>query len=285
MLPTLSRKVPSGAFVELRNARSYHEICAKGKTEKEAKFLIVSGVSLANCTFGQTALPRVDKGKKRVLACAANFDGRARLLDLDMEAVLDQPVLVLNRLWQAVNTCSVRRAFTLLYRGHAQVVSNDGRNYLTHDFLSWRDFSKENPEPEMVRTISVSIRVPKIIVLLLFERLPKKEVKFTRHNVFERDRNTCQYCGAIFERSDLNLDHVLPRDRGGQTTWENIVCSCIPCNTRKGNKLPHEAGMQLIRKPKRPRWRPFVNITFSRHQHDSWKHFLDLAYWNVELGE
>jgi Restriction endonuclease len=131
-----------------------------------------------------------------------------------MEVILDQPVLVLNRLWQAVNTCSVRRAFKLVYRGHAQVVSTDGRNnFLTHDFLSWRDFSQANPEPEMVRTISVSIRIPRIIVLLLFERLPKKEVKFTRHNVFERDRNMCQYCGREFDRKDLNLDHVLPRDR------------------------------------------------------------------------
>jgi 5-methylcytosine-specific restriction endonuclease McrA len=83
----------------------------------------------------------------------------------------------------------------------------------------------------------------------------------------------------------LNLDHIMPRDRGGQTNWENIVCSCIPCNTRKGNRLPHEAGMALIRKPKRPRWRPFVNISVSNHPHESWRHFLDIAYWNVELGE
>lgn len=203
-----------------------------------------------------------------------------------MECALDQPVLVLNRLWQAVNTCTVRRAFTLLCQGHAHVVATDGgSNFQTHDFESWRDFSETNPEPEMVHTISLKIRVPRIIVLLLFERLPKKEVKFTRHNVFERDKNTCQYCGKLFERTDLNLDHVLPRDRGGQTTWENVVCSCIPCNTRKGNRLPHEAGMLLIRKPKRPKWRPFVNISFSTRHHESWKHFLDLAYWNVELGD
>jgi len=203
-----------------------------------------------------------------------------------MDSVLDQPVLVLNRLWQAVNTCSVRRAFTLLYQGHAQVVSTDEeRNFFTHDFNSWQDLSRLNPEPEMVKTISINIRVPRIIVLLLFERLPKKEVKFTRHNVFERDKNTCQYCGKTLDRRDLNLDHVLPRDRGGQTTWENIVCSCIPCNTRKRNRLPHEAQMHLIRKPKRPKWRPFVHITFTPNHHDSWKHFLDLAYWNVELGD
>jgi len=203
-----------------------------------------------------------------------------------MEMLLEQPVLVLNRLWQAVNTCSVRRAFTLLYQGHAQVVAqDDSNNFLTHDFQSWQDLSSLEPEKEMIKTISLSVRIPRVIVLLLFDRLPKKEVKFTRHNVFERDSNTCQYCGIVFDRTDLNLDHVLPREKGGLTTWENIVCSCIPCNTKKGNRLPHQVGMQLIRKPKRPKWRPFVNISVSTHYHDSWKHFLDLAYWNVELGD
>jgi 5-methylcytosine-specific restriction endonuclease McrA len=124
-----------------------------------------------------------------------------------------------------------------------------------------------------------------VILLIVYDHMPKKEVKFTRHNIFERDRNTCQYCGKAFDRNDLNLDHVIPRDRGGPTTWENIVCSCIECNTLKANRLPQEAGLLLIRKPKRPKWRPFVQITFALKQHDSWKHFIDLAYWNVELGE
>ena len=200
--------------------------------------------------------------------------------------MLDRQVLVLNRLWQAINVCTVRRAFTLLCAGHAQVVSSDDKNnFLTHDFESWRDFSSASPDEEMVHTVSLKVRVPKVIVLLLFDRMPRKEVKFTRHNIFERDKNTCQYCGKVFDRRDLNLDHVLPRDKGGATTWENIVCSCIPCNTRKGNRLPHEARMHLIRKPVRPKWRPFVHITFDTQLHESWRHFLDLAYWNVELGE
>jgi 5-methylcytosine-specific restriction endonuclease McrA len=200
--------------------------------------------------------------------------------------MLDRQVLVLNRLWQAVNVCSVRRAFTLLCQGHAQVVYEDGNNnFLTHDFVSWREFSQREPESEMVHTISFKIRMPRVIVLLMFDRLPAKEVKFTRHNVFERDKNTCQYCGKIFDRKELNLDHVIPRDRGGMTTWENIVCSCIPCNTRKGNRLPNEAGMRLVRKPERPRWRPFLHLTFGGNHHDSWKHFVDVAYWNVELSD
>jgi len=127
--------------------------------------------------------------------------------------------------------------------------------------------------------------VPRVILLMVFDRLPKKEVKFTRHNIFERDKNTCQYCSRTLDRKDLNLDHVVPRDRSGPTTWENIVCSCIPCNTRKANRTPFEARLRLVRKPKRPKWRPFVQVTFGAPMHDIWRHFLDIAYWNVELGE
>ena len=155
---------------------------------------------------------------------------------------------------------------------------------MTHDFESWRDFSDREPDTEMVNTISFRVRLPHIIVLALFDRMPRKEVKFTRHNIYERDKNTCQYCGKVFDKKDLNLDHVIPRDRGGQTTWENIVCSCIQCNTRKANHAPHQVGMRLIRKPERPKWRPFLHITFKNDHDESWRHFIDVAYWNVELG-
>jgi len=203
-----------------------------------------------------------------------------------MSSYLNQHVLVLNRLWQAVNICTVKRALTLLFEGRAQVVLNaaDG-SFQTYDFNEWRDLSAQQPHPECIRTISFKIRIPRVILLALFDRMPKKEVKFTRHNIFERDRDTCQYCGRQFDRKDLNLDHVIPRDRGGPTIWENIVCSCIECNTQKGNRTPLEAGIRLIRKPKRPKWRPFVQIDLGFQHHDSWKHFIDLAYWNVELGE
>lgn len=203
-----------------------------------------------------------------------------------MESLLDRHVLVLNRLWQAVNLCSARRAFTLLYQGHANVVWRDeANNYLTHDFASWHDFSQAEPAPDMVHSVRFSIRVPTVVVLLLFDRLPSKEVKFTRQNIYERDKHTCQYCGRTLDRQDLNLDHVLPRQRGGQTTWENVVCSCIPCNTRKGNRLPHEADMRLLKAPAKPRWRPFIHLTYSSAIHDSWRHFVDVGCWNVELGD
>jgi 5-methylcytosine-specific restriction endonuclease McrA len=199
--------------------------------------------------------------------------------------LLNENVLVLNRLWQAINVCTVQRAFALLYMGHAEVVLETDGTFRTFDFGEWRDFSQFHNGDDVVHTVSFKIRIPRVILLLFFDRLPHKEVKFTRHNIFERDHNTCQYCGKRCDRRELNLDHVIPRDRGGTTTWENVVCACIACNTRKANRTPAEAGMRLIRKPKRPKWRPFVNVTISAIAHDSWKHFLDLAYWNVELGE
>ena len=203
-----------------------------------------------------------------------------------MESLLDRHVLVLNRLWQAVNVCSVRRAFTLLYQDHAHVVWRDvDNNYLTHDFPSWHDFSQHDPGSELVHAVRFNIRVPTVVVLRAFDRLPSKEVKFTRQNIYERDNHTCQYCARSLDRQERNLDHVMPRQRGGQTSWENVVCSCIPCNTRKGNRLPQEAGMQLLKEPKRPRWRPFIHLTYSSAVHDSWRHFVDVGCWSVELGD
>ncbi len=203
-----------------------------------------------------------------------------------VSAFLNQPVLVLNRLWQAVNVCTARRALTLLFEGRAQVVLESGAgSFETYNFTEWRHFSRQCDGDPCIRTVSFRIRIPQVILLVMFDRLPKKEVKVTRHNIFERDKNTCQYCGRQFDRKDLNLDHVIPRDRGGPTSWENIVCSCVECNTRKANQTPQETGMHLIRKPKRPKWRPFVQVNIGLPCHESWKHFVDLAYWNVELGE
>ena len=200
--------------------------------------------------------------------------------------ILQSPVLVLNRLWQAVNVCTARRALTLLFEGRAEVVyeSNSGQ-FQTFDFSGWRSFTENSDSQSSVSTVSFKIGIPRVILLAVFDRFPKKEVKFTRHNIFERDKNTCQYCGEIFDRSELNLDHVIPRDRQGPTNWENIVCSCIPCNTRKANRTPKEASMRLIRQPTRPKWRPFMQVNLRTNGHESWKHFLDVAYWNVEIGE
>ena len=205
-----------------------------------------------------------------------------------MQAALNQPVLVLNRLWQAINVIGARRAFALLARGHAHVVYPDAEEFRVFSLLDWMDFSQHNPPLtglESVHTPTRTIRLPRVILLTFFDKLPCKELKLTRNNVFERDKNQCQYCAREFPREELNLDHVIPRHAGGRTTWENIVCSCVKCNTRKANRLPHEAGMRLIRKPVRPKWRPVISLLLGKQHREMWKDFLDLAYWNVELDE
>ncbi len=205
-----------------------------------------------------------------------------------MEAALDQPVLVLNRLWQAVNVIGARRAFGLMARGHAHVVHQQEDDFRMFSMMDWIDFSADHPtaaELEMVHTPTRAIRLPRVILLTFFDKLPCKELKLTRTNVFERDKNSCQYCAKVLPREQLNLDHVIPRDYGGKTTWENIVCSCIRCNSRKANRLPHEAGMRLVRKPSRPKWRPVISMVLGTQHREIWKDFLDIAYWNVELEE
>jgi 5-methylcytosine-specific restriction endonuclease McrA len=190
--------------------------------------------------------------------------------------VLDSPVLVLNRYWQPVATCSARRAVRLLCTSHAQVVQVDGEEqYCTHDLASWVEHSTRITDEDMIRGAKISLRVPRIIVLSFYERVPRLEVRFSRRNVFLRDKYTCQYCAKTLPETQLNLDHVMPRDKGGPTTWENIVTSCFRCNTRKANKLPQEAGMHPKRKPLAPRWRPLFGLHESGVADESWKHFLE----------
>jgi len=198
--------------------------------------------------------------------------------------MLDGGVLVLNRLYRPVHVTSVRRAFTLLYQGGARVLDAEFRLF---DFESWAALGAAT-HADAVGTVTGRIRIPRVIVLLAYEHLPRARVRFSRFNVYARDDDTCQYCGRRFRRAELNLDHVVPRSRGGATTWENVVCSCVPCNLRKGGRTPEEAGMRLLRLPARPRWTPLLRNAARRVLHAEWRPFLtlaDAAYWNTELKD
>ncbi len=201
--------------------------------------------------------------------------------------MLDSGVLVLNRSYQPIHVTSVKRAFELLYQGIARAID---REYRLFDFQSWGALAADT-HPDTVGTVSRRIRVPRVIVLLACEHLPRARVRFSRHNIYLRDGNRCQYCGRGFQRAELNLDHVIPRSRGGITTWENVVCSCVACNLRKGGRTPDEAGMKLLRTPARPKWSPFHRLGSKRPSHQDWGPFLahmnlaDASYWNAELLE
>src|SRR5437868_4301669 len=171
---------------------------------------------------------------------------------------LDASVLVLNKLFMAVHIISVRRAFCLLCKDLAEVVNQEDGQFATYDFATWRELSEfrarnfREEDDDWVRTVNSQIQVPRVIRLLSYEKLPKQTVKFNRRNIFARDNNQCQYCGRKFPTTELSLDHIVPRSKGGQSTWENIVCACVNCNVRKGGRTPKEAHMGLIRKPEKP---------------------------------
>lgn len=197
-------------------------------------------------------------------------------------SVLNSKVLVLNRSYLPIQITSVRRALSLLYQDIAHAVDAE---YRTFDFASWSDLTAQE---DRIGLVGRAIRVPRVIVLTSYDRLPRRLVRFSRFNIFARDQNRCQYCGQQFARMELNLDHVIPRAQGGRSTWENVVCSCLRCNREKGGRTPAQAGVRLIRAPRRPEWTPFVLETFSLRRYREWAPFLrmvDAAYWTTELKE
>lgn len=199
-----------------------------------------------------------------------------------MATLLNSSVLVLNRHWLAIHVCSARRALCLLYADLARVVDE---SYRTHDFQSWRELSAVASHPEMIHTPSFSLLVPQVIMLTRYARRPPQQVKFSRRNIYLRDGHTCQYCGEQPPRDELTIDHVIPRSRGGRTTWENVVLACVRCNTRKGNRLPEESGMRLRRPPLRPLWPLLPQRGQVFRARSLWQKFVDSAYWNALLEE
>jgi len=202
---------------------------------------------------------------------------------------LDASVLVLNRLYVAVHVVSARRAFALLCKDCAEVIDITDERFEAYDFESWievsqlRDRWPASDHDDWVHTVSLTIRVPRIIRLLGYDRLPRRAVHFNRRNLFARDDNRCQYCGRRFPTSELSLDHVIPRSMGGATVWENVVCACTACNKKKGGRTPQEANMRLIRPPREPKRSPVLTLKLRSPKYQSWRHFLSEAYWSVPL--
>ena len=204
---------------------------------------------------------------------------------------LESSVLVLNKFFAAVHIVNAKRAFAMLCKESAEVVSIDDGQYNSYDFTSWVDVSAFKAECELpdeeryesIKTFSLEIRIPKIIRLVVYDKLPKATIKFNRKNIFARDKNRCQYCGKKVPTSELSLDHVIPRTQGGTSNWKNIVCACTNCNKHKGGRRPEEAGMKLICKPVKPNHCPLIQLKLGSNKYNSWKQFLNNAYWSALL--
>jgi len=163
-------------------------------------------------------------------------------------------VLVLNATYEPINVCTVRRAVVLLLKEKAEVIE--------HGELRLRSATQTIARPVVIRLVSY-VRIPR----------DTHRRKITRRAVFARDDWTCQYCGS---RSNLTVDHVIPRSKGGSSSWDNIVASCAPCNRRKGDRLPRQAGMHPRRAPRTPRAEIFIHVA-SPTIPAAWKQWLPEA--------
>ena len=173
-----------------------------------------------------------------------------------------EQVLLLNITYEPLRIINWKKAITLLCLGKVEVIEEYGRD---------------------IHSVSFTIKLPSVVRLLKLVKKPKSPVKFSRQNIYLRDKYRCQYCGLQHPTEDLTYDHVLPKSRGGKTEWENIVTCCIGCNRKKGGRTPNEARMNLVRKPTRPSGVPAIKITIGLRQiPQTWRDYL---YWHVELLE
>lgn len=203
-------------------------------------------------------------------------------------SALGSSVLVLNRFYMAVHVINVRRAFALLVKELAEVIHIEDGQYANYDFDSWREISElkaefKEPHEDWLRSVNFEIQAPRIVRLLTYDKVPRQTVRLNRRNIFARDGNRCQYCGRRFPTSELSLDHILPTSRGGETSWRNLVCACVKCNVKKGGRTPNEAHMKLICEPIKPKQCPTLKLKLGNRKYESWKTFLNNAYWSADL--
>jgi 5-methylcytosine-specific restriction endonuclease McrA len=185
---------------------------------------------------------------------------------------MNRDVLVLNKSWMPVHVISWKRSMNLIVRDEVLILDSE---FAPYNFEEWTKVSPTLKGYPTVASVSMTIAVPEIIVLRHYNKLPDRDVKYTRENLFQRDKYTCQYCTKAFRRKYLTVDHVIPSSRNGSNNWDNLVTACFDCNSKKADRTPGEAGMHLLNIPKKPGWFNPVG----RHLHgpatrDSWKTFL-----------
>ena len=188
-------------------------------------------------------------------------------------------VLVLNKAYVPVHVVSARRSIVLLYRELAEVIHIEDGLYNNFDFETWLEYSEflsesKNDLDDWIQGIQFELMVPRVIRLYRYNRVPKQTLRFNRKNLFARDQNRCQYCDLEFPTHQLSFDHVMPKSRGGDTSWSNVVCCCLKCNSTKGNRTPHEADMQLIRKPTQPYFSPVLSLKLADPKYHIWRSFI-----------
>jgi len=191
--------------------------------------------------------------------------------------LINESVLVLNKYFLAIQVTVVKEAICALVTGKARVVD---QNYTMYDFTAWAEYTAMHDDdgtyPGVIRSPSVEIFAPHVILIpdCEFNSPLIKTVKYSRRNIYQRDKNTCQYCGKKIDRKNLTLDHIVPKSKGGKSSWTNVVASCVWCNSEKGDKLLSELGWKLRKQPTKPRWKSHIGVPFNRSKKEYWEKFL-----------
>jgi len=200
-----------------------------------------------------------------------------------MNVVKQNRVLVLNKKWDAVGIATVERAFGLILSEYSD--GSPKARILDADFslYNWSDWAKLIPkdDEDVIRTSKQAFRLPKIILLSRYEKFPQQRVHFSRRTIYRRDNFTCQYCGCKPGTEELTIDHVVPRAKGGVTSWTNCVLACVSCNSKKADKTVEQAGLKLLSVPIKPKFNLLRGDQV--HFHKEWAAFVSEMYWSVEL--
>ncbi|MHA1469085.1 MAG: HNH endonuclease [Candidatus Asgardarchaeia archaeon] len=162
---------------------------------------------------------------------------------------LAQPVLVLNKMWIPIRVASVKRCLKLIFADKASIVLPS--DYSIHNWEKWASLPVAEEE-EGITTTQGDIKIPEVVVLLNYDKVHRKSLRLTKRNLYIRDGYQCQYTGKQVNHKNADIDHVVPRSRGGKNSWENMVVCSRDLNRAKGNKTPQEAGLKLIKKPGKP---------------------------------
>lgn len=183
--------------------------------------------------------------------------------------------LVLNKNWVAIMVTTSFSALLSVCRDRAECMCTETFERFTIDRWIERSIERAEilPPEKFIKAVRFPIEKPEIIIIKDYGGVPFKQVHFTKRNVFKRDSYVCQYCGEAFTSTELTIDHVIPRSRGGANTWENCVSACERCNAYKGDRTPQECGFTLIKQPKMPRWTP-ISGTMPHVRPESWNRFL-----------